>query len=283
MLMQQSERVLTHEISKSFAAQKITFADHAHIGVTTSIATEVPVRLTYGGMPYAVMMATPADLEDFAYGFSLTEGIIRQADEIRAVEVESRVGHIELRISLAAAQFQAHLARRRQMTGRTACGICGIEQVEDLTLARAQDGPPQRLALEVVERAMHDLDQHQALNHLTQSVHAAAWYDRQGHLVGLREDVGRHNALDKIIGHLLRQSVASSSGFFLLTSRASFEMIEKAALFGARTVVAISAPTSLAIERAQALGVGLIAVARHDAVMQFYPLTDHKKELDPHA
>lgn len=233
------------------------------------VAVETPINIVYGTMPYAVMMASPSDLEDFVTGFSLTEGIVRGADEIRSIRVEPKEEGVVVTVELAPGRFREHLARRRNLSGRTSCGLCGVETIEEIPLAEgtARGGHPVPAA--ALEAALVQLDQHQPLNRLTRAVHAAAWCDPQGRVVTVREDVGRHNALDKLIGARLRAGADARDGFLLVTSRASFEMVEKAAIFGAGTLVAISAPTSLAIERAAHLGLTLAAVARRDGCIVF--------------
>ena len=276
MLTRQNDRVPKQEAIYSFAAEKIVFADHERTHYEASVATETPVGLVYGGMPYAVMMATPADLEDFVYGFSLTEGIIKSAADIRSIALDHAADTVTANIILSSSQFQAHLAKRRMMSGRTSCGLCGMETVADLPMAHKVDAAADMaVPLDVIHHAVLNLEQHQPLNKRTRSVHAAAWCDLTGGILVVREDVGRHNALDKVIGHLLQNLIKPQDGFLLITSRASFEMVEKTALFGVHTLVAISAPTSLAIRRAAALGVRLLAVARHDSVIQF---TQHEMQ-----
>ena len=235
-----------------------------------TVAVETPVQVAFAGVPFAVMMLTPADLVDFAYGFSLTEGVIERADEIRGVEVADVDGGIALRIAPVGERLHAHLARQRAMTGRTGCGVCGIDDIDALRRARAAEGPAPRIALAAIGRALQALDARQTLNVATRAVHGAAWAALDGDIALVREDVGRHNALDKLIGGCLRAGVDPTAGFIVITSRCSFEMVEKTASFGARTLVAISAPTSLAIERARALDVTLIAIARRDTLTVFH-------------
>ena len=215
-------------------------------------------------------MLTPGDLEDFAYGFSLTEGIATAAADIRAVGVEAAPDRLRLRIDLVGSRMHAHLARKRALSGRTSCGLCGIEDLDALPRALTAQGTAPVVALSSVGRALAALDAHQPLNAATRAVHGAAWCDPAGSILHLREDVGRHNALDKLIGALLRGGIDPADGFVLITSRASFEMVEKVGTFGVRTLVAISAPTSLALERARALDITLVGIARRDAVTVFH-------------
>ena len=230
---------------------------------------EVPVQVTFADVPFAVMMLTPADLVDFAYGFSLTEGMIGRAADIRDVAVSRDGDGWRLRINLVGDRLRKHLARQRAMTGRTGCGVCGIDDLDALKRAALDSSIAQAVALPSIERALHQLDEKQVLNARTRAVHAAAWADASGAILDVREDVGRHNALDKLIGALLRAGVDTRAGFIVITSRCSFEMIEKTASAGARALVSISAPTSFAIERARALDVMLVAIARRDTLTVF--------------
>ncbi|RVU21535.1 formate dehydrogenase accessory sulfurtransferase FdhD [Methylobacterium oryzihabitans] len=233
------------------------------------LAVETPVNLIYGSVPYAVMMTTPADLVDFAYGFSLTEGIVQAADEIRGAAIEEGEGGLRLLVDLAPGRLREHLARKRAMSGRTGCGVCGIDDLADLPLAQGRAADGVRVSFAAVERALAALGDAQSLNRETRAVHAAAWAGLDGALAAVREDVGRHNALDKLIGALIRAGTRPQDGFLVITSRCSFEMVEKAASFGAAILVAISAPTSLAVARARLHGLTLAAIARHDTVTVF--------------
>jgi FdhD protein len=238
-----------------------------------ALAVETPVNLVYGSVPYAVMMTTPADLEDFAYGFSLTEGIVESADEIRGVALESgrdgEEGGLRLLVDLAPGRLREHLARKRALSGRTGCGVCGVEDLASLPVADMRVAPAIRVTVPAIERALAALSDAQVLNHETRAVHAAAWADLDGTLVAVREDVGRHNALDKLIGALMRAGRDPATGFAVITSRCSFEMVEKAARLGAAVIVAISAPTSLALARAREHDMTLCAIARSDTLTVF--------------
>jgi FdhD protein len=248
-------------------ARRINAATGMAYQVERAIAVEVPISIVYGDAPYAVMMGSPGDVEDFAYGFSLTEGIIAAREDIRCIHVSPQTRGLSLQIELAPGRFRDHLSRKRAMTGRTSCGLCGIESVDQLP-----EAAPLTSAAPIEPRALFAalaaLEERQPLNNLTRAVHGAAFCARDGAILALREDVGRHNALDKLIGARLREG-ACKDGFILVTSRASFEMVEKTAMFGVATLAAISAPTSLAIERAQALGLTLAAIARADGAMIF--------------
>ena len=251
-------------------AVTIDFGGAARRSIIREVATEIPVQVLFGGIPFGIMMATPADLVDFAYGFSLTEGVIAAPQEIRGVIVEPAEGAVRLAIDVVGARLQAHLARKRAMTGRTSCGLCGVDDLAALPRAGSPKGGAPSLRLDAIAQALGSLDAGQHLNAATRAVHGAAWATLDGEVIDVREDVGRHNALDKLIGAALRAGRDPASGFVLVTSRASFEMVEKAATFGCRTLVAISAPTALAIDRARALDVTLIGIARRDAITVFH-------------
>jgi FdhD protein len=237
--------------------------------ITRAIPVEAPVQIVIAGAPFAIMMATPMDLEDFAYGFALTEQIVESIGDIRGAEIEPVEDGWKLKIALSGERLQAHLARGRAMSGRTGCGLCGIEDFSQMPSPRPPLHPQAPIAPDAIRAALSELEAQQPLNQATRAVHGAAWCGRDGTIVLVREDVGRHNALDKTIGALARAAVAPDSGFFVITSRCSFELVAKAATFGAGTLVSVSAPTSLALERAQRFGVRLIAVARRDQALCF--------------
>ncbi len=239
-----------------------------------AIAVEAPAQIIVGGSPFAVMMTTPADLEDFAYGFALTEQIVERAEDIRGVEVEGADEGFRIKLAVTAERLKAHLARGRAIAGRTGCGLCGIEDFSQMPSPRPLPRPERPIAPAAIGAALEELDRRQPLNHLTRAVHGAAWCARDGRIALVREDVGRHNALDKAIGALLRARAAPDDGFFIITSRCSFEMVAKAAAFGATTLVSVSAPTSLALERAGKFGVSVIAVARADGALSFDSMRD---------
>ncbi len=249
--------------------QVMTYTGSAPRPDTRALAVEAPVNLVYGSVPHAVMMATPADLEDFAYGFSLTEGIVDSAEEIRATRVETAPDGLRLHVDLAPGRLREHLARKRAISGRTGCGVCGIEDLAQLPQAGKRADSEVRVGLPAIARALSNLDSAQRLGAETRAVHAAAWARLDGGLAAVREDVGRHNALDKLIGTLMRTGTPADSGFLVITSRCSYEMVEKAARLGAAVIVAISAPTSLALDRARSYGMTLCAIARADTVTVF--------------
>ena len=234
-----------------------------------AIAVETPIEIAFGGAPFAVMMATPTDLEDFAVGFALTEGVVDHPSEIRGVEIKAAGSAVRLDVALAGERLAAHLARSRALSGRTGCGLCGIEDLAHLPKPRAPVPACAPIVPAAIRAAFGALDGAQPLNAETRATHGAVWCDRTGAIRLAREDVGRHNALDKLIGALARAAVEPADGFILITSRCSFEMVAKAATFGVATLVALSAPTSLALERARASGVTLIAIARADRATIF--------------
>lgn len=229
---------------------------------TDTVAEETPVALVYQGVPHVVMLATPADLEDFAVGFTVSEGLVSNQGEIHEVRIEEGPAAIDVHIRIAPARFSALLLQRRNLTGRTGCGLCGAETVEQAMRPIAV--VPAGLEVEAAEMhaALHDLSTHQPINALTGSVHAAGWVVPGKGLDCVREDVGRHNALDKTIGALLRAGKDLAKGYMLITSRASFEMVQKSATVGIGLLAAVSAPTGLAVSVAEKSGVALIGFAR---------------------
>ncbi len=236
------------------------------------VPEEAAIAFTYDGGSYAVMMASPADLEDFAVGFSITEGIVAVPAEIESLEVVDEELGIELRMWLAKPRAEALGRRRRQLAGPTGCGLCGVE-----TLAEAMRPVPpvaagRAFAPEEIMQAVQSVAGAQRLNRETRAVHAAAFWEPGRGLVALREDVGRHNALDKLAGALRRSGETPEGGMIILTSRVSIEMVNKAAAIGATVIVAVSAPTALAIRAADQAGISLVAVARDDGFEVFaYP------------
>jgi formate dehydrogenase accessory protein FdhD len=241
-------------------------------GFTDKVIAEAPVALVYNGVPFAVMMATPCDLEDFAPGFALAEGIVESAAEFELVDVLHGDRGVTLQGLIPAARFEALQARRRNLTGRSGCGLCGIEALEDAVRPLPRVQSAMHVSRDAIASGMHALARGQSLNSLTGGAHAAAFI-ADGEPAIVREDVGRHNALDKVIGALAatRQDrdalfAHTSTGFAAITSRASWEMLHKAAHAGIAVVAAISAPTSLAIEAAEAAGITLIAFARDESM-----------------
>ena len=227
-----------------------------------TLAMEVPIALTYNRVSHVVMMATPADLEDFALGFSLTEGMIGSPADLLATRVVPRTDGIEVAMTITDDWFDRLRTQRRNMAGRTGCGLCGAETIQQALRDVAPVGRTVQLSHRAPQRALTELVQHQPLQQETGATHGAAWCSLVGEVLQVREDVGRHNALDKLIGSLARDGFDPSSGFVLVSSRASYEMVYKVAAVGIELITAVSAPTTLAIEFAQRSNVTLVAFAR---------------------
>jgi FdhD protein len=234
-----------------------------------SIPEETAVALTYNGGTYAVMMATPLDLEDFAVGFSLSEGVISSSADIDSLDIVSLDEGVELRMWLSKSKANRLQERRRYIAGPTGCGLCGIDSIAEAMRPAAVVGQGQRFSSKQIMAAMQNVALLQKLNIETRAVHAAAFWDSTSGMVALREDVGRHNALDKLSGALARTSVAASEGIVLLTSRVSVEMVQKSAAIGAPVMVSVSAPTALAVRMADRAGITLAAIARADGFEVF--------------
>jgi FdhD protein len=231
-------------------------------GMDDLVVDEVPVALVYNGISHAVMMATPADLEDFALGFSLSEEIIVGPGQCYGIDVEQTAGGIAVQIEIAGSAFMALKERRRSLTGRTGCGLCGVDSLDQVCRALPSLAPARGFHVDGVRRALRAIGAEQKLTQLTGAAHAAAWCGMDGTLHIVREDVGRHNALDKVIGAMARGQVAPGAGFLLITSRVSFEMAQKAAVAGVSALVGMSAPTLAAVDLADRAGLTLLAFAR---------------------
>jgi len=224
------------------------------------VAEEVPVAIVYNGRSHVVVMATPADLDDLAIGFSLTEGVIESPDDVRRHDVVRASQGVELQLEIPPARAEALVAR--SMAARTGCGLCGVETIADAMRVPAPVGRALTVAPAALWRAASELNHQQTLNDATSAVHAAGWARPDGELVLVREDVGRHNALDKLFGALARERRVASDGFVVVTSRASYEMVQKAASRGVELLAAISRPTGLAIRFAESAGVTLVGLLR---------------------
>lgn len=237
-------------------------------GATTQdddrLAEEVPVAMHVNGEPFAVMMATPHDIEDFARGFALTEGKVASIDEISSIDIREVLEGVTVDVRTVGHVLHEHEAEPspRALPGRSGCGICGSRELEDVVRHPAPVGTGPSITAVAIEQALAALRAAQPINALTGSVHAAAWALPDGTLLSVREDVGRHNALDKLIGALLAARIDTDHGFVVLTSRASYEMVTKAAVARIAVVVAISAPTALAVHLAADCGVTLVGFAR---------------------
>ncbi len=237
-----------------------------------ALAEEVPVALVFNGISHAVMMASPVHLEDFALGFALTEGLIDHASQLYGVEVIHQTNGIELQLDVAA-QAEARLKeRRRSMAGRTGCGLCGADSLAQVKLPLPQ-APEVLIDVDAMHRAHAHMRALQPLKQQTGATHAAAWSDAQGEITLLREDVGRHNALDKLIGALSKASTDMQQGFICITSRASFEMVQKTVMAGAGALTAVSAPTRLAVELAEQHNLALAGLVRGQTFTAYSHLT----------
>jgi FdhD protein len=249
--------------STSRRVPEIVFKNNALSNSTRIVAEETAIALSFGGSTEAVMMATPADLEDFAIGFSLSEGIIESLEEVENIQIEASSGGIDLQISLKDDVDRALRARRRAKAGPVGCGLCGVESIEE-ALKPAADVSDVALHLtgSDIAQAMRSLSAQQPLNAETRAVHAAGFYIPGQGIIAVREDVGRHNALDKLIGHLAQQKISGAEGAVIMTSRLSVELIQKTAKLGSAVLIGISAPTALAIDMASKAGMTLVALAR---------------------
>jgi len=230
--------------------------------VTWQLPEETPVALQINSEPYTVMMATPADLRDFAFGFLVGEGILKNPKEIRGVLVMPSEGGITVDVAVPETALETSRLARRSVEGRTGCGLCGIEDISSAVrplpkLKRTWSPTPA-----AIERAVADLNGHQPMNRFNRSVHGAAWVSKAGEIQLVREDVGRHNALDKLIGALMRDDIDVRDGFVLMTSRCSFELVQKTVTAGIGGLVTVSAPTALALELARKSNLFLAALAK---------------------
>lgn len=255
---------------------RISTVERWHQGTHTRqedcIAEEAPVALMYNGEPHVVMLATPTDLEDFALGFSLTENIVASRDEVEAIRIFQRSEGIEVRVRIPDNRCESAADRGRNLAGRTGCGLCGARTLEQAVRRPPPVGAGVRVTAEDLALSLTQIRERQRLNRLTGGVHAAAWAVPGAGIQWVREDVGRHNALDKLIGALARKDSDFGAGFVVVTSRASYEMVQKCAAVGISFLAAISAPTGLAVRLAEASGLTLVAFARdRDHVVYAHP------------
>ncbi|MGF6480441.1 formate dehydrogenase accessory sulfurtransferase FdhD [Paraburkholderia sp. JPY419] len=270
-----------HDLDSDEQPGAVQLEVRRHRGTSTETATdhvgqEWPVALVFNGISHAVMMCTPRDLEAFAVGFAISEGIVERGSDIQDIEVElhghGELPHAEVQLQVVQQAFAGLKEKRRALAGRTGCGVCGIESIDllDLKPQRVPDtGFLQRLAPDAIARAARALPEHQALTRLTGGLHAAAWCDAQGAIRYAFEDVGRHNALDKLIGQLVLDRTDTRDGFVFLSSRASYELVRKAARVDVPMVATISAPSSLAIAIAREAGVRLVSFCREGSYVDY--------------
>lgn len=236
------------------------------------VAVEVPVALVFNGISYAVMMASPLDLEDLAYGFAFTEGIVNQATQIYDCDYVHDAQGYRIELQIASSCFAQLKEKRRNLSGRTGCGLCGTESLAQAIRMPARLHADQRFSLHAVLQAVENMKTRQQLLEITGATHAAAFCNAAGEVVLLREDVGRHNALDKVIGALLRSQQDTTNGFISVTSRASYEMVQKTAIAGISLLAAVSGVTSLAAEMAEHTGLSLLGFTRgRDAAIYSHP------------
>jgi len=234
-------------------------------------APEIPVALEYNGISYAVMMASPSDLEDFVTGFALNEGLARAADDVIGIDIaETDKGWIA-RATITSLAIEQLAERVRTRVAESSCGLCGIDNLEVIAKPLPPVAAHAPIAPAAIFRALEQVRDHQPGNRATGGMHAAAFVDREGTILHVREDVGRHNALDKLVGAMTRAGHDLGDGFILSTARCSYEIVEKAVRAGATTLVTISVPTSMAAERARAAGLSLFALARPDEILRVVP------------
>jgi formate dehydrogenase accessory protein FdhD len=244
----------------------VRIAGDEAMAASATVAEETPVALIYNGWPHVVMMCTPADLEDFAIGFTVTEEIVSALGEIEQVRAVPYSQGIEVAIVVPSAAAEALRGRGRSLVGRIGCGLCGVRTIDDALRPGRSVAPRAAIAAAAVFRAGEELPAWQRYNESTGAVHAAGWATTDGRVVLAREDVGRHNALDKLIGSMLRSGVDPSDGFAVVTSRASYELVQKCAVAGISLLAAVSRPTGLAIRMAEAAGITLAALLRGHSV-----------------
>ncbi|WAW09337.1 formate dehydrogenase accessory sulfurtransferase FdhD [Oxalobacter vibrioformis] len=253
------------EYEKTAFFSGVHYRDGQYAETRDCLAEEVPVALEYNGLSHAVMLATPGDLEDFALGFSLTEGIVVDASELYSCEVWKQTDGIRVAIEIASERFHGLKEKRRNLTGRTGCGLCGTESLEQAVKPLQQVNATASFTSAQLHAGFSGMEALQALRKQTGATHAAAWMDAAGRITLVREDVGRHNALDKLIGALVKQEAMLSSGAVLVTSRASYEMVQKCMSVGIGILAAVSAPTALAVRMADKANLTLAGFVRENS------------------
>jgi FdhD protein len=243
------------------------------------VAEEVAVALVYNGISHVVMMTSPHDLKDFALGFSITEGILQHPRELYEIEIQQHEMGIEVRMEIASQRMTMLRQQRRNMTGRTGCGLCGAESLTQAVRPIKPLAVVQQISDAAVQRAVNQLDKHQPQQADTGACHGVAWCNKEGDILFVREDVGRHNALDKLIGALVLSDTDLNSGFVLISSRASYEMVQKVTSVGIGALIAVSAPTGLALRLARDANLQLIGFARPQRHVSYSPEPIKSPEL----
>ena len=265
--MTRREFEMATEVRRAIPAVRVD--DASASAVVEQIAEEAPIALVYNGVPHVVVMATPANLEDLALGFSLSEAVIASAAELGGMEIAPEQTGYSIYLSVPPERVEVISQRRRNMTARTGCGVCGAETIEQAMRDVPKVEGGQKITRQAIAEAMKQLPALQALNAATGATHAAAWANPDGKLLLVREDVGRHNALDKLIGALAGGGIDTAQGFAVITSRASYEMVQKAAMAGIGLLAAVSAPTALAVRIAREAGVTLAGFVRGERCMVY--------------
>lgn len=251
---------VTHDAHRSRTVER--WQDNTQLRAIDQVAEEVPIAMVYNGISHAVMLATPTGLKQFGLGFALSEGILQDRSELYDIEIVQQANGIELQMTISAERFAALKQKRRSLAGRTGCGLCGTESLQQVFRPFKPLQSDFRLQRQAMHAALDRLANLQPLQTVTGATHAAAWALPDGTIAHIEEDIGRHNALDKLIGTLSLESVAVDQGFVIVTSRASYEMAQKAATAGIQLLAAVSAPTALAINIAEQARLTLVGFAR---------------------
>ncbi|MDU0353161.1 formate dehydrogenase accessory sulfurtransferase FdhD [Paraglaciecola aquimarina] len=246
-----------------------------------TLIEEVPIALVYNGISHVVMMATPQDLADFALGFSLTEGILHAASELLDIEIVEQANGLEVLLTITARRMAQLKQMRRNLTGRTGCGLCGAESLQQAIRPIKTITSHLPISDQAIQLAVKHLSEFQPLQDLTGACHGAAWCNADGKILVAKEDVGRHNALDKLLGALAKQNADFSQGFVLVSSRASYEMVQKVASVGVSVLVSVSAPTAFAVKLAKQSQLTLIGFARTARHLRYNPISKNEETLCP--